>query len=151
MNLFTSAAAIVLIASMSQSVGVSAQATKSVSAHQPNFAGRDRRYAYMRTRILTALRQGPNFARHYTIVTTGCGTGCTSNLIVDRRTGTTSDVPYGGEVQNMLTLKYGASSNMLTATWFAGDLCMFQQARWNGLGFVVLAAPLGRPDAVCNG
>jgi hypothetical protein len=127
-----------------------AAAESSPSVHLPDFAGRDKQFAYMKTRILAGLQQGANFAGHYTIVVTGCGTGCTSNLMVDRRTGKVSRVPYGGEMQQMLTLRHRVNSNLLVATWFDGDLCVMQQARWNGTEFGIVAAPKGQPDAVCT-
>lgn len=130
----------------------SAHATPAgaVATHLPDFAGRDKRYAYMRAKILQALKASPNFAGHYTIVTTGCGTGCTSNLIVDRETGKVSEVPYGGEMQQLLTLRYRLASNVLFATWFDDDLCVKQLARWNGASFEILSQPKGQPDAVCQ-
>jgi hypothetical protein len=40
-----------------------------------------------RTQIRRQAAKGPNFAGHYTLVTWGCGTQCTSFVIVDARTG----------------------------------------------------------------
>jgi hypothetical protein len=116
----------------------------------PDFKGRDKQFAYLKTRILEGLRQGANFARHYTIVGMGCGTGCSSNLMIDRRTGEVSRVPYGGELQQMLTLRHQSSSNLITATWFDDDLCVLQEARWDGAAFDIDAAPRGQSDATCR-
>jgi hypothetical protein len=117
----------------------------------PDFGRRDKQWAYLRTRILAGLRQGPNFAGHYTVVTMGCGTGCTSNLMVDRQTGAVIEVPYGGEKQQQLSLQYRLASNLMVATWFDGDLCVMQQTHWNGRAFEIYESPVGRPDAVCQG
>ena len=104
----------------------------------------------MRTKILEALRSGANFAGHYTIITTGCGTGCSSNLIANRRTGRVSEVPFGGEMQQQLNLQYRLNSPILTATWLNNDLCMRQAVVWNGTAFVVRSLPKGQPDSVCR-
>lgn len=129
-----------------------AQHANTRSAFQlPDFAGRDHKFAYLRTRIVTAMRNGANFAHHYTIVEVGCGSGCTNNLIVDRNTGLVSNVPYGGEKQNMLTLRYRLDNNLLVASWFDGDLCVAQQAHWNGRAFEISDSPNGGPGAVCAG
>lgn len=111
-------------------------------AQQPDFAGRDKKFAYMRTAINRELAKGPNFAGHYTIVTTGCGTGCTSNLLVDRNTGKIADIPYGGEEQQMLTLKYNRASPRMVAMWQKEpEFCVAQRADWNGKGWTITAQP----------
>lgn len=129
---------------------LTAQASGQVAVKRPDFAGRDRAYSYLKSSILAGLKKGANFADHFTIVTNGCGTGCSSNLIINRRTGKVSEVPYGGEQHNMLTLRYKQTSNLVTATWFDDDVCRLQVARWTGTDFVITSPPQGRPDAVCN-
>jgi hypothetical protein len=50
---------------------------------------------YRESVTLDALR-GPNFAGQYTIAGWSCGTGCSSMVVVDSRTGTLyRDVPFG--------------------------------------------------------
>ena len=44
----------------------------------------DREY---RTRIREGAKQGPNFAGHYTVIILGCGTECSSFVIVDAAAG----------------------------------------------------------------
>ena len=51
----------------------------------------DRKY---RTAIREGLAQGVNFAGHYVVVEWGCGTGCSSFVIVDAITGTVYDPPF---------------------------------------------------------
>lgn len=119
------------------------------AARLPDFAGRDKQFAYVRTRIVEALKAPPNFAGHYTIVTLGCGSGCTSNLIIDRTTGKVSKVPFGGEMQQQLALRYRLGSNVLVANWFDDDLCVSQVARWNGVSFELSSQPKGQPDTAC--
>jgi len=117
----------------------------------PDFTGRDKQFTYLRTRIITAMKAGANFAGHYTVVTIGCGTGCTYNLMIDRKTGAVGELPYGGEQQQQLKLRYGLKSNLLGATWFDGDLCVEQQAKWNGTAFEISDSPSGRPSEACRG
>lgn len=120
------------------------------AVHSPDFVGRDREFAHVRARILEALRARANFAGHYTIVSMGCGTGCSSHVIVDRISGKVSKIPYGGEMQQQLTLRYRENSNILIASWFDDELCVFQQARWNGTQFTIREAPRGQPNAACR-
>lgn len=118
---------------------------------QPDFTGRDRNYSMYRTRILEGMRdEGANFAGHYTIIQLGCGTGCTFNFLADRKTGKVSDLPYGGEEQQMLTLRHSVNSNILNATWFADGVCQVQQARWTGATFAINGEPLSSPESSCN-
>lgn len=44
-----------------------------------------------RTRLRAGVRQGPNFAGHYTVVSWGCGSNCESIAIVDALTGRVYD------------------------------------------------------------
>jgi hypothetical protein len=54
-------------------------------AAEPVFTTKEERE--FRTQICRQAAKGPNFAGHYTVVTWGCGTQCTSFVIVDARTG----------------------------------------------------------------
>ncbi len=117
-------------------------------AKNPDYAGRDRKYSYLRTSINRELVKGVDFAGHYTIVTTGCGSGCTHNLLVDRTTGKITDIPYGGEEQQMLTLKYTRNSPRLIAMWQKDtDFCVAQRADWTGKGWTITAQPSPIPCA----
>ena len=40
-----------------------------------------------RTRIRSEVKQGANFAGHYTVVSIGCGTNCANHALVDTKTG----------------------------------------------------------------
>ncbi len=134
-----------------QNPSLSQLPTSASGFRQPDFAGRDRRYSMYRTRILEGLRdEGANFAGHYTIIRIGCGTGCTFNFVADRATGEVSDLPYGGEEQQMLTLRHSVASNTLNASWLADGLCMVQQARWTGTTFAISGEPMSSPDSSCS-
>lgn len=41
------------------------------------------------------VQKGPNFAGHFTIVQSGCGTGCTTAFIIDSQTGRLYRGPFG--------------------------------------------------------
>ena len=48
-----------------------------------------------RTMIRDAAKKGPNFAGHYMIASWGCGAGCVSLALIDEKTGTVYDGPFG--------------------------------------------------------
>lgn len=49
-----------------------------------------------RASVTRAAQQGPNFAGHYTIAQWSCGTGCSSGIVVDAKTGELyREMPYG--------------------------------------------------------
>lgn len=103
----------------------------------PDFAFRDKAYAYLRTRIIEEMRTGPNFAGRYAILQLGCGTGCSSVLVADVSTGRVYDFPYGGEIYQMMTLTYDVKSNFITAKWVnEQNKCMADDMMWTGSRFV---------------
>ena len=63
----------------------------------PDFRGRDRAYAMLRTRIRDGAKAGPNFAGYLALVEIGCGAGRRVVRVVDVRTGRVLDFPLGGE------------------------------------------------------
>jgi len=101
----------------------------------PDFAGRDRQFARFRTRIVNEMQTGPNFAGHYAMVETGCGTGCRFVIIGDVATGKVTSFPYGGEKYNMLQLTYSVKSNYVSAVWASGNNCYSDTLEWNGATF----------------
>lgn len=127
-----------------------AQASASHNYQAPDFAARDKAYSYLRTKILEGMRQGANFNGHYTIIRIGCGSGCSNNLLVNRRTGQIHPIPFGGEDQQMLTIRHTVRSDMLTAIWTDYEECYSQQARWNGTGFEVRSSPRVVSEDLCR-
>ncbi|MBB3387232.1 hypothetical protein ACK83U_19500 (plasmid) [Rhizobium sp. WW22] len=87
----------------------------------PDFKGRDREFNSFRTRIRDGMRQGPNFAGHYTLIQIGCGTGCSFAIVADNKTGQPASFPRGGEANMYLTLDYRLESRLLAAQWFSYD------------------------------
>jgi hypothetical protein len=49
-----------------------------------------------RTEIRDWAQKGPNFAGHYTVAEWGCGAGCAQFVVVDNRSGTVYEGPFGG-------------------------------------------------------
>lgn len=60
-----------------------------------------------RTALQNGLKQGINFAGHYTVVTVGCGTTCQEHYVVDRTDGKVLD-----KVQSSVGAKYSADSRI---------------------------------------
>ncbi|WP_276495701.1 hypothetical protein [Pontibacter litorisediminis] len=60
-----------------------------------------------RTMLRKGLEEGVNFARKYTVVSIGCGTGCQQHLVVDRETGKVLD-----KVQSSMGASYSADSRL---------------------------------------
>ncbi len=87
----------------------------------PDFKGRDRQFNSFRTRIRDGMRQGPNFAGHYTLIQIGCGTGCSFAIVADNKTGRPASFPRGGEANMYLALDYRLESRLLAAQWFSYD------------------------------
>lgn len=83
----------------------------------PDFRGRDRDFNTFRTRIRAGMREGPNFAGHYSLIQIGCGTGCSFAIVADNRTGRPMNFPRGGEDNMYLDLEFQRDSRLLAAQW----------------------------------
>ena len=92
-----------------------------------------------KTRISDGIKQGASFAGHYTIVTFGCGTGCSASFLVDVKSGNIFDFPLGGEEYNMLSMDYRLDSKLIKANWTDGDfdnpICVRQELVLQGTAF----------------
>ena len=114
----------------------------------PDFAGRDKTYRSLRTRITEGARSGANFAGKWAIVEIGCGAGCLSAFLVDISTGRVSTLPTSGEDYASLTLKYRLDSRLLIARYQSNDACLGETLVWNGTQFQRSAPKrLGPADA----
>ncbi len=87
----------------------------------PDFKKRDREFNSFRTRIREGMKQGPNFAGHYSVIQFGCGTGCSGVVVADNRTGRPSRFPRGGEDNMYLDLQFQVDSRLLAAQWLDYD------------------------------
>ncbi|TCP80790.1 hypothetical protein C8J31_11430 [Rhizobium sp. PP-CC-2G-626] len=83
----------------------------------PDFKNRDRDFNAFRTRIRDGMKQGPNFAGHYSVIQFGCGTGCSGVVVADNRTGQPAWFPRGGEDNMYLDLLFQLDSRLLAAQW----------------------------------
>jgi len=70
-----------------------------------------------RTRIWQAYSSEANFGSNGTIALWGCGTECTTGVLVDRTTGLVVNLPVGGDETPNLALKSISGSNLLLAGW----------------------------------
>ena len=90
----------------------------------PDFRGRDRDASVFRTRIVNAMREGPNFAGKYAVIQIGCGTGCRFYPVVDVTTGSVKSFPLGGEEYLHLDLHFRIDSALIVAVWDDGEKCL---------------------------
>ncbi|MBE9476212.1 MAG: hypothetical protein IME92_03640 [Proteobacteria bacterium] len=101
----------------------------------PDFAGDQAAFGFMRTRIIAAMQQGPNFDGHYTVITVGCGTQCAIGFVADNKTGKIYDFPYGGEEHSQMHLEYGLDTDSILVafkTHEAGQSqCVAKELRFN--------------------
>ena len=117
----------------------------------PDFIGRDKDYASYRTKIITEMKSGPNFAGRYAIVVIGCGTGCKWVTSADVSTGRLYDFPYGGEDYQQLDLSYSVKSNDITAKWIGDEGCMEDYLSWDGARFISQSKRRLGDNSSCDG
>ncbi len=115
--------------------------TFSGKTRLPDFRGRDREFNSLRTRIRNGLREGPNFAGHYSLIQIGCGSGCSFVVVADNKTGEPRNFPLGGESNMYLQLDYRRDSRLLSVQWadYDTDRCYaeffdFVGDTWKALG-----------------
>jgi hypothetical protein len=83
----------------------------------PDFVNSSASFRRFRTVIREGASRGVNFAGHYSVITIGCGTDCSSTLVVDDRSGAIFGFPLGGEDYYGLNLTYRADSLLIVAQW----------------------------------
>jgi len=88
----------------------------------PDFKRRDREFNSFRTRIREGMREGPNFAGHYTLIQIGCGAGCSFAIVADNQTGRPASFPRGGEDNMYLNLDYSRDSRLVAVQWLSYDV-----------------------------
>jgi hypothetical protein len=88
----------------------------------PDFKRRDREFNSFRTRIREGMREGPNFAGHYTLIQIGCGAGCSFAIVADNQTGRPASFPRGGEGNMYLNLDYSRDSRLVAVQWLSYDV-----------------------------
>lgn len=94
----------------------------------PNFSGDQAEFGFLRTRITDAMLDGPNFADHYTIVTVGCGTGCSIGIVGDNETGKLYHFPFGGEEHSQMQLEFNLDENRILVSFLYNPYYSTQEA-----------------------
>jgi hypothetical protein len=83
----------------------------------PDFSGSAARFKMFQTAIAEGFLANPIAAGHYTIITVGCGTGCTFNWLGDLRSGRIFEFPIGGEHYQGLRISTSTKDRQITASW----------------------------------
>lgn len=120
----------------------------------PDFKARDKKFALFKTRIVEAMKEGVSFAGEYSIAQFGCGSGCTSVVVANNRTGELFDFPRGGEFNQALTLEFKANSKLMFARWYTDSLwetCVIESFVFDDGQWIAKDALAGNGDAVCSG
>jgi hypothetical protein len=120
------------------------------AVHQPNFRGRDRKYAEYRTRISNDLKGGPNFAGKYSLTEFVCGSGgCVMGFVTDLTNGHVLALPIGGEENLYLDLAYQLDSRLISARWVNNGRCMQQKFAIMGAQFNASEVKDVGPEDAC--
>jgi hypothetical protein len=121
------------------------------AVHQPNFRGRDRKYAEYRTRISNGLKGGVNFAGKYRLIEFGCGSGgCVMGFATDLTNGRVLPLPIGGEENLYLDLAYQPDSRLISARWVNSGRCLQQKFAITGTQFNASEVKDIGPEDACN-
>lgn len=109
----------------------------------PDFAGDQAAFGFMQTRITNAMRAGPNFAGHHTLLTVGCGTQCAIGYVANNKTGAIIDFPYGGEENSQMQLKYSLDANIVLVSFRSSsteeggaDFCVAKHLQFQDGAFI---------------
>ena len=120
----------------------------------PDFKGRDKDFAHFKTRITDGMKAGVSFAGEYSVIQFGCGTGCTSVVVANNRTGELYSFPRGGEYNQALTLEFVANSSLVLARWYTDSLwetCVLESIVFDDGRWIAKDALAGKGDDVCSG
>jgi len=104
----------------------------------PDFKGSQAEFGMFKTRITDAMKKGPDFSGHYSLVIIGCGTGCAIVFVADNKTGKVFDFPFGGEKNSQMLLEYGLAADTVLVSYrdysdtgtSAGDICVAKRLRF---------------------
>lgn len=108
---------------------------------KPVFTGEGARFANMRSRVREAFATNAIAAGHYIVLQIGCGSGCTSNIVGDLRTGRLLDFPLGGEEYQGLDILTEPKSKLFVARWsnVAFTTCTTRYYTLEGARFIQVA------------
>lgn len=121
---------------------------------KPEFNGKSKGFSSFKTRIIDAMKGGVTFAGEYSVAQFGCGTGCTTVIVANNRTGQLYGFPRGGEFNQALTLEYELNSNLMLARWYTDsfwETCIieafvFEEGKW-----IAQDALAGKGEDDCEG
>ncbi len=121
---------------------------------KPEFNGKSKGFASFKTRIMDAMKGGVTFAGDYSVAQFGCGTGCTTVIVANNRTGQLHGLPRGGEFNQALALEFEPTSKLMLARWYTDSLwetcvieaLVFEEGKW-----LAEEAIAGKGDEVCEG
>lgn len=122
--------------------------------HAPQFVGDNEGLSSFKTRIKDAMAAGSGFAGEYSVAQFGCGTGCTSVVVANNRTGELYPFPRGGEFNQALTLAFTAKSNLMVARWYTDSLwetCVFESFLFDHGKWVAKDALASKGEETCSG
>lgn len=124
------------------------------ATRKPDFNVRDKAFSSFKTRILEGMKDGSGFAGEYSVIQFGCGTGCTSVVVANNRTGQLFSFPRGGEFNQGLTLEFNVNSNLMVARWYTDsfwETCVFESFLFADGEWIAKDALASKGDGTCSG
>ncbi|MCA1490479.1 hypothetical protein I6F11_06035 [Ensifer sp. NBAIM29] len=124
------------------------------ATRKPDFKGRDKEFSLFTTRILEGMKDGPSFAGEHSVIQFGCGTGCTSVVVANNRTGQLFSFPRGGEFNQALALSFNVNSNLMVVRWYTDSLwetCVFESFLFDSGKWIANSAFASKGDETCSG
>lgn len=155
--IFASLALVPFTASASDGFNFSAYTVGKVytgKPHAPKFVGNNEGLSSFKRRIKDAMAGGSVFAGEFSVAQFGCGTGCSSVVVANNRTGDLYPFPRGGEFNQALTLAFTAKSNLMVARWYTDshwETCVFEAFLFDDGKWVAKDALASKGDDVCSG
>lgn len=102
---------------------------------QPVFTGQGARYAHLKTAISDAFAAEKLGAGHYVFIQIGCGSGCTTNIVGDVRTGELLSFPLSGEEYQGLSFDTVPTNRLISVKWGFNE-CTHRTYILNGTRFM---------------
>ncbi len=123
-------------------------------ARLPDFNGQARDFAPFRTRVTDAIKSGVTFAGELSVAQFGCGTGCTTVIVANNRTGELYDFPRGGEFNQALTLEFKPNSKLMLVRWYTDsfwETCVLEAFLFEDGKWIAEEALAARNEEACTG
>lgn len=105
---------------------------------QPSFTGEGVKFLRYKSQIREQFATNAIAAGHYTIISFGCGSSCSINLVGDIRSGRILEFPISGEEFPASTIETDPKSRIFTARWsnIAFTTCTTRTYVFDGLHFI---------------